>query len=243
MEGYSCYLEKLEEILREMAQQEGEAIRKAAALIYHRVKNGGFLYVFGTGHGHMLAEELFYRAGGMVRVIPMLDEQAMLHISASGSTAYEREIGNASDILSRYALNEKDILLIASNSGRNAVPVEIALLSSQKGAATIALTNLKHSESVPSRHPGGKKLYEVCDVVIDNHGVPGDACVHIGGKWISPTSTAVGAAILQALVAQVAYLAQEDGAELEFFVSSNMPDGDMANQSHLTKYCGIIKAL
>lgn len=226
-----CIAEKIK-----TAQQHPAPVQQAAQLIYHSFCSGGFLYVFGTGHSHMFAEEVFYRAGGLARVKPMLDERLMLHRSASQSTAYERQSGLALELFQKSPLTGKDVLLIASNSGRNSVTIEMAQLARQAGAAVIALTSLRHSSAQASRHPSGKRLFELSDVVLDNFGETGDACVCVGGVQVAATSTVVGCALLEAVVAQVVQLGAQAGHPVETFASSNVDGGDAYNQRLIDRY-------
>lgn len=220
------------------------SLEEAAQLIAERLSVGGLLYTFGTGHAHLLSEELFYRAGGLTRVYPILEEPLMLHQSASASTGLERRPGYAREILSRYPIGEKDVLMVSSNSGRNAVPVELALEARARGAKVIALTSLKHSGSVTPRSACGKRLFEVADLVLDNGGEIGDACVQTpSGLRVGPTSTAVGAAMLQAIVCRVQELCEGWGKPLDFFSSSNIDGGDAINQRYLDEMKPIVKCL
>jgi len=231
MKAYEWYIRRVSDMLAEALTNQSEALEAAAQLIFTSLRKGGMLYTFGTGHGHLLAEEVFYRAGGPVRVCPILDERLMLHLSASESTAWERKANIADEVLSRYNLRLGDVLLIASNSGRNAAPVEMAALAQKRGIPVIALTNLRHSAGVTSRNALGKRLFEVASIVLDNCGVPGDAVwTAIDGSAVGPASTAVGAALLQAMLCRVRELSDQEGAALEFFVSSNVDGGDEINE-------------
>ncbi len=244
MPAQERYYQLLENMLNRAFTQQREAMEAAARQIADSVLSGGMLYTFGTGHGHLLALEIFYRAGGLVRVCPMLDERLMLHLSASESSEWERKEGLAEELLQKYPVQEGDTVLIASNSGRNALPVEMAVRCREKGAFVIALTNMAHSSAVAARNALGLRLFEAADLVLDNMGVLGDACVAgTGGRMVGPTSTAVGAALLQAIVCRVEEIARERGRDIEYFASSNIDGGDAINAAFLQKYKGRIPAL
>lgn len=167
----------------------------------------------------MLAEEIFYRAGGLVRVNPILDEGLMLHAGAAKSTSLER-LDHYSEVLAdHYGLEGGSVMLIFSNSGRNAATIEMAHAAHERGLSVIAITNLMHSRSVESRHSSGKKLYEVANVVLDNYGCVGDAAIDVGTYRVGPTSTVVGAALLQALVCRIVELSLEDDRPIEVFAA------------------------
>ncbi len=237
MRAYEVYFDTLEGMLKRAFSEQEDVLEAAAEKIADSLMGGGMLYTFGTGHAHLLAEEIFYRAGGLVRVCPMLDERLMLHVSASRSSQWERTAGLGEELMEKYPAGAGDVVLLISNSGRNTVPVEVARLARERGAVTIALTSLAHSGRVTPRNPWGQRLFEVCDLVLDNMGVPGDACVPLpDGRFVSPTSTAVGSALLQAMAARVEEIAREKGNPVETFISSNVDGGDEWNERLIEKY-------
>lgn len=238
------YFELLMPMLKKAHDAQREQLEEAARKIAEAFRAGGMLYTFGTGHAHLLSEEIFYRAGGMARVCPMLDERLMLHVSAAESSAWERTAGVAKEVLARYPVKAGDVMIIISNSGRNTAPVEMAIEAKKLGAYTVALTNLTHSRSASPRNPYGKRLFEVCDLVLDNMGVVGDAVIETAsGAFVSPTSTAVGAALLQSIVARVEEITAQSGARAEFFMSANVDGGDEYNEKLIEKYRPVIKCL
>ena len=219
------------------------AFDAAAVVIGRALAAGKWLYVAGTGHSHLLALELFYRAGGLVRAVPILDEELMLHRSASASSGFEREAGRADQMLTRYGVGAGDVLIVISNSGRNAVPIEFAQGGRARGATVIALTSRQHSLAHPSRHPSGRRLMDVAEITLDNGGVEGDATLEIApGVSMGATSTAVGAALLQALAAEAAALAVRAGWTPEVYRSSN-GSGERENARYLEVYRGRIPHL
>ena len=139
MSAIELYQHTLQQILDRVFDEQGENLEKVAARLCDCVTSGHFLYIFGTGHAHILAEEMFYRAGGLAAVIPILDEELMLHVSASGSTTLERQAGYAAKLLEKYNLGTGDMLIVCSNSGRNAVPVEMAAEARKRGAFVVDL--------------------------------------------------------------------------------------------------------
>ena len=130
-------------------------------------------------------------------------------------------------------------MIIHSVSGRNRVAIEIAMVAKEKGAKVIAITNLSYSKSVTSRHPSKKKLYEFADIILDNHGDVGDACVAIDGleQKVSPTSTVIGAMMLNSIVAALAQELVDSGMKKPpIFYSANLDGGDELNQKLYDEY-------
>ncbi|MBR5428718.1 MAG: SIS domain-containing protein [Clostridia bacterium] len=239
------YLDNLRRVLDEIAETQPGAIDACAAAFARTLEGGHEIFLFGTGHSHMLAEELFYRAGGLVRVRPVLVSALMLHESASKSTEMERLPGYAQILFDAYGMKRGDTIVIISNSGRNGVCVDMALLAKERGLCVIALTNLRHSQASASRHPSGKRLFEIADIVLDNCGCVGDASVYFDelGRNASPTSTSAGAAILNAAVAGCIEIMLSHGVTPEVFASSNIDGGDEINEAFVKKYRGEIRSL
>ncbi len=239
------YLENLSRILDDIKENQLSSIEKVAEAFAVALENDNNIFLFGTGHSHMLAEELFYRAGGLVKIQPVFEEDLMLHISASKSTEFERLEGYAQKLFDDYSMKKNDVIIIISNSGRNGVCVDMAQLAKENGLIVIALTNLNHSKSMASRHPSGKKLYEFADIVLDNMGCVGDASVYFPeiNRNAAPTSTSAGAAMLNAIVTGCIEKMIEDGYVPEVFSSSNVDGGDAVNEAFLQKYRGKIKSL
>lgn len=244
MSTIHTYFDNLQGLLARTLNTQQQAMEAAARMIADCLKGGGMVYTFGTGHGHLLALEIFYRAGGMVRLCPILDEKLMLHVSAAGSTLEERKEEWVDTLLERYPIQAGDVLISISNSGRNAVPVLLAKAARDRGAAVIALTSMNHTSAVTSRNSLGLRLFETADLVLDNGGVLGDASVAFAdGSMVGPTSTAIGAAMLQAIVCRVKELSLEEGFDADYFKSSNVDGGDAWNDRLIDQYKDIIPGL
>jgi uncharacterized phosphosugar-binding protein len=203
-----------------LAFQQEEEITKAASILSHSLSTKGWIYACGTGHSHLLAEE-------------------------TGSTDEERKEGYAPILFQEYAITKNDALLISSNSGRNAVPIELANYAREQGAKVIVITNLAHSKSVSSRHASGLKLYQLGDVVLDNFGEIGDAALTLDGldTPVGPTSTAIGTALLQAICVEATAQLLAQGITPEVFASSNSDQGASHNDALLEVYKPLVKML
>lgn len=239
------YFENLQRIIARISTEQAGNIELAARAVADTLENGGRIHTFGTGHSHMLAEEIFYRAGGLVNVNPILETGLMLHESASKSTALERLEGYGEILFDLHGIKETDILFLFSNSGRNGVAIDLGLIAREKGVKTVVITNMEHTMQGKSRHSSGKKLYELGTVVIDNCGCMGDASMRIDeiGRNVAPTSTAAGAAILNAIEARAVEMMVADGYIPEVFSSSNVDGGDEINDAYVKKYIKEIKSL
>ncbi|MBR4290079.1 MAG: SIS domain-containing protein [Oscillospiraceae bacterium] len=243
METAVRYFAHAQNKLQQVLAHEMPNIKIAADYVSESCKNGGKFYVFGSGHSHMIAEELYLRAGGLALVHGILPPELMLHEMANKSTYLERVEGYSQALVELYRVEAKDTVMVISNSGRNAVPVEMCLAAKAKGARVIAMTSMQHSANCTSRHSSGKKMYEIADVTIDNWGEPGDAAFPIEGldTCIGPTSSITGITIAQALVCQVVDNLVRAGIEPPVFKSSNVDGGDEHNNRMFDKYYGYWK--
>lgn len=244
MEAYRRYFRTISEKLKAAFDQKAK-IELAAVWIADSIEKNGWIFTSGAGHSHLLAEEIFYRAGGFARIIPILDPALMLHENASKSTEVERMEGYAAKLLSEYKFGASDVFIISSNSGRNPVSIEMAQIAKAAGAKVICLTNLKHTKAVESRHSSGLKLFEVSDLFLDNFGEIGDASISINDlpTKVGATSTVVGSAIVQAIMVQATEELVNRGFRPELFSSSNSDEGEEINTVLTEKYKALIKSI
>jgi len=241
----TAYINEIRRLLDLVEESQSGAVHRAASCIAEAFIGGQLLHLFGTGHAHILCEELFYRAGGMLPINPIFDSGLMLHESALASSQFERLPGYAHIILSRHTLEVGDVMLIASNSGVNAVPVEAALEARERGLSVIALTSLAHSQSVQPRHASCKKLYQLADVVIDNCGQLGDAALEVPGLpgKVEATSTVTGAVLLHWVMHEVIEQMLTRGVTPEIIISANVPGGDQHNAQAFAHYRNKVRSL
>jgi uncharacterized phosphosugar-binding protein len=192
----------LQAILERIKREQASNIKQAGLLVAEALAAGGIIHTFGTGHSHLIADEAFFRAGGIAAVNPILDERTTFLRGALESTRAEHESGFALQLLERENVRSVDVAVLISNSGRNAAPLEMALEMKAVGLKLIAITNLEQSRKSTPRHHSGKRLFEVVDVVVDNCVPPGDALLELSGlkTRIGPSSTVAGAAIMNSII-------------------------------------------
>lgn len=231
------YLPKLCSLLQQIEEIENDAIEKAAQAAYRSMQSGGLLHVFASGHSHMIAEELFFRAGGLVPVNPILASPLLIQEGAIQSTRNERQPGLAEKILEGVALKAGDTMLISSNSGINSVPVEAAVYARDRGLTVIGITSLEASKAIPSRQVEGKKLFELCDIVIDNHVPIGDGLVTLPDDMVTGgASTFSSLFIAQRIVLKIENLYLSDGKQPPVYKSANVPGGTEYNEALIKEY-------
>ncbi len=234
--AYEHYLDRLRELIDEVEAQ-GPQIEAAANLMAKSIAEGGIVHVFGSGHSHMMAEEVFYRAGGLWAFNAMLD----INLTSFGSLKpgmVERAEGYAGVVLDSFDVRPGEVVVIVSNSGINPVPIELAMGARERGAATIAVTSAEHYGNAVSRHSSGKKLIDVVDLVVDSRVPVGDGILTLDGMdtAVGASSTVLGAALLNAIVSQVAEALLAAGEQPPAIVSMNIPGGDERNREFEKKY-------
>lgn len=230
MEIIDLYYENVRTKMKEAAEGQKEILKEAAIRLQGCVNGQHKVYFFGTGHSYIVGQEAFARAGTYAGFVPVLEnELGMNH--AYKSTLIERTQEYAGVLMGLYDFKKGDVIIITSNSGRNALTIELALRLKQKGLTIIALTSLKHSKACESRHNSGMRLFELADLIIDNCSEYGDACIHHNENTSTgPTSTVLNCFILHCILSQFVQLQLEQGIFCPVFKSSNMDHGDEANQ-------------
>src|SRR5579875_2217432 len=210
-----------DEIRSGLSRVQVSQVRATADIIAQTLENGGIIHTFGTGHSALLAQELFYRAGGLVAVNPILDPKL----------GFE----GAAELVAKADFRPEDAVIVISNSGRNPLPVEMALRMKSAGLKVIALTNLQQSQASESRHSSGERLFEIADAVLDNCCPWGDAAVEIAGMphRLGPLSTILGAAILHAVILEAAAQLAMKGKPPATFMSSNVGSLTQEDLQHL----------
>ncbi|MBB6453695.1 putative phosphosugar-binding protein [Salirhabdus euzebyi] len=234
----NSYFQKIEERLKLVLENESAQLQEAAKKVVESIENGGVIQLFGCGHSHILTEEVFYRAGGLVPIKPIFVEPLMLHEGALRSSQLERKNNYASSFMAAQDIQPNDVVFVLSTSGRNPVPVDVAQYAKEKGAFVIGITSLEYSQSQPSRHESGKHLYNSVDLVIDNFSVKGDAILSYDKVKVpfGPTSTVVGATILNSIFAESIKLMADHQFEPPVFLSGNMEGSDEHNEALIKKY-------
>lgn len=220
------YIKLVEDLFQKVNDTQYDKIVELAKIVAKNISDDKIIHVFGTGHSHMIGIELFCRAGGLANVNALLDPDTLTSNGARRSGALEQLSGISDVIYDQYNIQKGDIMIITSNSGRNAMPIEMAMRAKAEGVFTVALTNLKQSEQTTSRHDSGKKLYEVVDFVLDNCVPEGDAMMEVGGVLTAPGSSLSSMLILNTVVNEALKIVAEEGGELPVFQSQNVDGFD-----------------
>lgn len=227
---------KTTQVLLDRVFKQNEAtIEKLAPLMAQSIEAGGVIHTFGSGHSEIIGREMVGRAGGLVCVSAMLDTTLGFIENLVG---YGTELAEKYD--RNYGLKKGEFIIVISNSGKNCSPIEVALYAKSKGMSVIALTSVGMAQDVETTHPGGKKLHEIADFVLDNCGSMGDAIVPLGdtGKAAGPTSTMAGALIINTLQMEILEHLMAAGVDLPLLQSLNTPGGKEFNIELSRRYQG-----
>ena len=237
---------------QKVTSTQTDAIAAAAALLAESVGKGGVVQVFGTGHSRSFAMEIAGRAGGLVPA----NKIAITDLAFFGPKSVdevmdphlERDDTLAAQLLEVHDIQPEDVFLICSNSGGNGSTVELARLVTERGHKLIAVTSMDHTTKITSRHPSGKRLFELADVVIDNCGAFGDAVLDLpdapDGSPQGPilaTSTVTSALIAHLMVTEACGLLIEAGQPVPVLISANIPGGDENNDRLRAVYADRVK--
>lgn len=218
------------------AEADAGALDPAIDLLVDAVVAGGVLQAFGTGHSEAFAMEIAGRAGGLIPTNRIALRDVVLRgsreVDILGGSSLERDPAIVDELFELTPVGEHDVFLIASNSGVNGSIVGMALKAKETGHKVIAVTSLQHTDAVEPKHPSGKKLRDIADVVIDNKAPYGDATLELpGGVKAGAISSITAAFIAQLLTLAVAERIAESGQTPPVYISANIPGGDEHNKA------------
>ena len=251
----ATYYARANELLARAWTANAPEIARLAPVIGASIARGEVVHTFGSGHSELIAREIIGRAGGLMCVTGLIDPTGGFIENLPG---YGARLAERYD--RQYGLRAGEVMIVISNSGKNGSPIDVALHARQRGLTVVALTCLAMSQVTPSEHPGGKRLFECADFVLDNGGVPGDAIVEIEGEVkkaaspgrspataglprrslakAGPTSTFIGCSVLNWLMLSVIDWLKANGHPVPILLSQNLPGAIEANRALAQKYAG-----
>ncbi len=234
---YRTYFRHLYDVIEEMVGSQGNNIELAAQWMAETISSGGVVHLFGSGHSHMVAEEVFHRAGSLLPLNPMLDGN-LTFLGHLNATLLERTSGYGKVVVGSHDIRPGEVVIVISNSGVNPVPIEIAVEAKARGARTISITSVEHYRDAPSRVASGEHLGDVTELTIDTHVPYGDALIAIPGLEtpVGGVSSAVGIAIINAIVVETASLMMKSGVVPPVIPSMNVPGGDEQMAALVERY-------
>ncbi|MFE2985420.1 SIS domain-containing protein [Streptomyces sp. NPDC059262] len=234
------YLDAAIGLLRRVRDEEDRNIAAAGTLIADTVADGGRLFAFGAGHSSLAAQDVVYRAGGLA-LMNLLSVPGVVGVDVMPATlgsALERVDGLAGAVLDSSPVRAGDTLVIISLSGRNSLPVEMAMNARALGLRVIGVTSVAYAEETKSRHASGTFLRDHCDIVLDSKIEVGDAELTYDtvDAPFGPASTMVASALMQATMATAAAELADRGIQPPLLRSGNVDGGHEWNGRIFTEY-------
>ncbi|GAA2886663.1 SIS domain-containing protein [Streptomyces mexicanus] len=234
------YLDAAIGLLQRVRDEEADAITAAGTLLADAVAAGLRLFAFGAGHSSLAAQDVVYRAGGLalMNLLAVPGAVGVDVVPATLGSALERVDGLAGAVLDSSPLRSGDVLVVVSLSGRNALPVEMALGARARGVKVIGVTSVAYAAETTSRHASGTFLKDHCDLVLDSKIAVGDAELTLDTvpAPFAPASTVVTAALLQAVLATAAGALADRGIEPPLLRSGNVDGGHEWNARVFDRY-------
>lgn len=240
------YVTAIRDVCDRAVATQTAAVADAADLIAESLRRGGILQAFGTGHSEALCMELAGRAGGLVPSNRIALRDLVLRggedVELLTSDKLERDPTVARRLFALSAPEPADVFVIASQSGINGSIVEFAQAVKEAGHDLIAFTSTQHSGQTPSRHPSGRRLADLADVVIDNCAPYGDALLELPGGGSACAASSISSALLaNMVVAEVVRRQLDVGETPPVYLSANVPGGDTHNNTLESRYAGRIR--
>ena len=240
-DGIRLYFDAISQIQSQVIHNQLEILSEIAGKMAEIIALDRRIFLFGTGHSHILMEEGFFRAGGLAAVTPIFIPQVlMLHESARMSSQLERIPELAVVLLDEYDPQPGEMLIVYADSGSNALPVQMAIEAKARGLTTVGVCSLQYARIAPLSKVG-KKLYEVTDYLIDNGGTPGDALIQVQDlPWrTAASSTLIGTLVWNCLLTETVQRLSAAGFEPPVFASYNLAGAIEHNRALLSKWSQI----
>ena len=226
------YLATATALLEKACAQNAPVLKQLGPVIGESLAKGGMLHLFGSGHSEIISRELVGRAGGLMCITALSDPTGGFIENLAG---YGTKLAERYD--RQYGLLPGETIIVISNSGKNSSPIDVALYAKAKGLKVVALTSLPMAQTATTVHPGGKKLHEIADYVLDNCGVPGDAITPVAdGVMAGPTSTLISVTLLNLLSLELIDWLKAGGHPLPILRSQNLPGAIEYNRELAKKY-------
>jgi len=245
-----AYLESVQEKLASVEAHQAENLRRAGQMVAEAYEQDRLVHVYaGGGHTCLMICEMFFRAGGLANINPIMGHDISPFCQALKYLEVERTPGYANCLIRYYGVSEGDLLIIFHNIGANPTTIDAAEEAKKRGARIIAVSSSKWRDSLPLehhiRHPNRKHLFDYADLCIDDENPYGDAEFYVEGfdVPVGPTSTMVDAYIAHRIVIEAVAAMLEKGLEPPVFRSANLPEGDQFNARLIERYRNRVKDL
>ncbi len=232
------YLSTVSKMLQELEASTKNEVEEVSDHMAKVISDGGIIHLFGCGHSNLIAQDSFYRAGGLAPVRAINLEPFMLQNGAEQASENERKPNMLEDSFQHEDIRENDALIVISTSGRNPVPIDAALFGKEKGAFIVGLLSKEYKSHLKSKHPSGYRLEDVVDHTLETNVPVGDAVMSYDNidELFSPVSSVIGTALLQEVFSKTIIKLKENGIDPPILKSGNVEGSDSSNQALLNEY-------
>ena len=244
------YFDEVVNIIKEIKNTEKENILKAARLVKEQVKKDKIVYVFGPGgHSNLAAMEVFFRAGGLMHISAILNQETMLSSGALKSMQTERLPGYGKIVVNDYGIGKDDLLIVVNAYGINSATIDAALTARENGAKVIGVSSREHAETCPknhvARHPSKQNLHDIVDVAVDCKVKLGDATIELPGfeQKIGALSTYANAYVMNSIIIEAINMLVNEGVNPPVWRSGNCPGGDEWNNRFIAHFRDKVRCL
>lgn len=244
------YYKEVIGIIDAIRNTEKENILHAARMVADQVKEDRLVYIFGPGgHSNLAAMEIFFRAGGLMHVSAMLNQDTLLTTGALKSMQAERLPGYGKIVVEDYGVGKDDLLIVVNAYGINSATIDAALTAHAHGAKVIGVSSRQHAIDCPldhpARHPSKQNLHEIVDCAVDCKVKLGDATIDLPGfaQKIGALSTYANAFVLNCIVTEAINMLVNEGVDPPVWRSGNCPGGDEWNNQFIDCFRGKIRCL
>lgn len=240
------YFDSLKVKIDQLASANEAALDRAADLCAGALAKKQVIHIYDTGH--IISHELINRTGGLAAFSHlsfdgMLDNRNLWRANNLGQNptpeqALKTERALIEWLFGQRTLQANDVLIIGSVSGVGMRLVELAIQARERGLGVIAVTGPGFSSKLTSKHPSGKHLYEVADVVLDNLAEYGDSFFSIPGieRKLCPISGVAATVLMWSLTAGIVERLAGMGLQPSIYESVNQPNGPALVQQIESEY-------
>jgi len=244
------YLEKTVALMGKIGVEQRPNIDAAADLMVGAIADDRLIHVYGGGgHTTLVMGEMFFRAGGLANINPIMETGLSVFNQALKYLELERCVNYGRSIMKYFRLQKDDVLIIFHNIGINPATIDAAMEAKEQGAKIIAVSSSCWQTQMPRdhfiRHPNGKNLFDLADVCIDDYNEVGDCAVRVPGfeTPIAPSSNVVDFYIAHLLEIETVKRCVARGIEPPVWRSANAPGGDAFNAKYVERYFSRVKCL
>jgi len=244
------FLDTFNTIVKTIENEQEDSLMKAASKMADAIEEDRLIYIFGGGgHTTLVMQELFWRAGGLANLCPMIDFSIHPVTPAYMYLAHERMHGVGDAVVDYYGVKKDDLVLVFHSYGFNAPTIDCAMESQRRGATVVGISSLDWNKNIPKdfpiRHKSGNHLSDVSDIFINNYVPYGDAVIKVENfdTPITGISSIVDFYIAHRLEMECIKESVKRGVEPPVWSSANVPGGDEKNNVLREKYNSRVKFL